>query len=116
MRILMKGIHAKFSPVLKNYLRKKLLKFDKLLPSSAILEATLEVKTGPRREGREIVHLALRKGGVSKPIFVSVRGKNFYQAIDLAKEKLERQILKNKEKKTSVFVRTFRYLKFKSLH
>lgn len=116
MRLLIKGIHFELTSQLKNYLRKKLLKFDKFLPASAILEATLEMKTGPRRSGREIVHLVLKKGGLKQLLFVSVRGKNFYQAIDLAQEKLERQVLRTKEKKSSIIVRTLRFLKFKSLH
>src|SRR3990167_2555410 len=93
MHILIRTVHTKINDEAKRYLRKKVLKYEMLVPSSSVVECTFEEKSGPKRDGNKIVHISLRLPGTKKPFFVKSKAlPDFFVAIDAADGRLSRLI------------------------
>ena len=100
MHILIRTVHVKINDEVKRYLRKKVLKYEMLVPSSSAVECTFEEKSGPKRDGNKIVHIAMRLPGAKKPFFVKSKAEpDFFSAIDTADSRLRRLIDKYHELK-----------------
>ncbi len=100
MQILIRTVHAKIIDEVKRYLRKKILKYEMLVPSSSAVECTFEEKTGPKRDGNKIVHIVMRLPGAKKPFFVKSKAlPDFFEAIDAADSRLRRMVDKYHELK-----------------
>ncbi|HLB32018.1 MAG TPA: HPF/RaiA family ribosome-associated protein [Patescibacteria group bacterium] len=100
MQILIRTVHTKINDEAKRYLRKKVLKYEMLVPSSSVVECTFEEKSGPKRDGNKIVHIAMRPPGAKKPFFVKSKAlPDFLVAIDAADSRLRRLIDKYHELK-----------------
>jgi len=98
MQILIRTIRAKINNDTKRYLRKRVLKYELLVPNSAVIECTFEQKGGPQRDGSKIVHLSARVPGIKKSIFVKSKASpDFNTAIDIADAKFGRVVRKQLE-------------------
>jgi len=82
----------------KKYLRKKFLWFEERMPNNVVL--TVGVKqhiTKRSNQAFEIVlHAIIPK--IKKPFYVRVFKNDFNESVDIAKDKLERMVLKRKDK------------------
>lgn len=95
MQILIRTIGVKINDDTKRYLRKKVLKYELLIPNSSVIECTFEQKGGPKRDGNKIVHLSARLPKTKKPIFVKSKAlPDFQAAIDMADGKFGRVVHK----------------------
>ena len=95
MQILIRTVRTDVNSDTKRYLRRKILKYELLIPNSSVVECTFEEKKGPRRDGNKIVHLSARLPRVKKPIFVKSKASpDFTVAIDIADAKFSRVIHK----------------------
>lgn len=98
MQILIRTIGTKVNNDTKRYLRKKVLKYELLIPNSSVIECTFEQKGGPKRDGNKIVHLSARMPRAKKPIFVKSKAvPDFNIAIDGADAKFARRVRKYTE-------------------
>ena len=98
MQILIRTVRTSLSSDTKRYLRKRVLKYELLIPNSSVIECTFEEKSGPRRDGNKIVHISARVPGIKKPIFVKSKASpNFKSAIDTAEAKFGRVVHKQLE-------------------
>lgn len=98
MQILIRAVGTKVNDDVRRYLRKKILKYDLLMPNSATVECTFEQKGGPKRDGNKIVHLKANLPGARKPIFVKSKAlPDFQVAIDNADSKFNRVVHKQLE-------------------
>ncbi len=98
MQILIRTVRTEINNDTKRYLRKKVLKYELLIPNSSVVECTFEEKKGPKRDGNKIVHISARLPRVKKPIFVKSKASpNFATAIDLAEAKFGRVVRKQLE-------------------
>lgn len=82
----------------KKYLRKRMLWFEEHLPNNSFLTVGVKQKiTKKSNQAVEIIlHLILV--GAKKPVYVRVAKNNFNEAVDISRGKLERIVLKNKDK------------------
>ena len=111
MQILIRTIGAKVNNDTKRYLRKKVLKYELLIPNSSVIECTFEQKGGPKRDGNKIVHISARLPRAKKPIFVKSKAlPSFELAIDMADAKFNRRIRKYTEMQKFNGKRTRYYL------
>lgn len=100
MQILIRGVHTKVSDPVKKYLRKKILKYEMVIPRSAAVECTFEAKGGPRRDGNKILHLQTRLEGARKGVFIKSKAlPDFIAAIDVVDDKLDRVVQKHQDLK-----------------
>lgn len=98
MQILIRTISTKINNENRSYLRKKILKYELLVPNSSVVECSFEQKRGPRRDGNKIVHLKAKLPGIKKQIFVKSSAEpDFNVAIDRAEAKFNRIIHKQLE-------------------
>jgi len=91
MNIIMNGRHLDITPALKSYAEEKIGRFDKYL--SNITEAVVTLSVEKYRHKAEVL---LKVNGVQ----IQAEGKTgeVYSAIDQVVEKLEKQVVKYKEK------------------
>lgn len=91
MNIIINGRHLEITPALKSYAEEKMGRFDKYL--SNIAEAVVTLSVDKYRHKAEVL---LKVGGVK----IQAEGKTeeVYSAIDQVVDKLEKQIVKYKEK------------------
>jgi len=95
MQILIRSINTKISDDHKRYLRKKILKYEMLIPNSSVIECTFEQKGGSRRDGNKIIHITASLPGTKKRIFAkSKAAPEFDIAIDVAEAKFKKIIQK----------------------
>ncbi len=98
MKLQIKSLSGGLNESEKQYLRKKLLWLEERLPNSAIL--TVGVKENITKRSNQaielFIHLSVPK--LKKPIYVKVYKNSFTEAVDLAKDKVERIVVKHKEK------------------
>jgi ribosome-associated translation inhibitor RaiA len=93
MQILIRSINTELNNNIKQYLRRKVLKYDMLLVSSSVVECTFEQKGGSKRDGNKIIHLSMRLPGAKKPLFVKSKAlSSFEAAIDMADNRLRRVV------------------------
>lgn len=98
MQILIRTIGTKITNEQKSYLRKKILKYELLIPNSSVVECSFEQKGGPRRDGNKIVHIKAKLPSSKKSIFAkSSASPDFNKAIDTAEARFNRIIHKQLE-------------------
>ena len=98
MQILIRTIGTKITNEQKSYLRKKILKYELLIPNSSVVECSFEEKRGPRRDGNKIVHIKAKLPSSKKPMFAkSPASPDFNKAIDVAEARFNRIIHKHLE-------------------
>lgn len=92
--------HLEIPQDIKNYLQQKIAKFGKRLPQTAFIEVVLSDEFGPKGGQDKEVDLTLTLPGEKQPFHFKERTEDFSQSIDLIEEKLEREIVRYKEKRS----------------
>ena len=88
MKVIITGRHGlKIDDNLRSYINEKILKYESLINEPAVCDVMLAD-----------VHLTLELPNEKNPLHVEVVTSDFFGSVDLAQEKLEREILKYKEK------------------
>lgn len=93
MEIVIRGDKLKITDAMKNYINEKISKLDKYLENSDSVRASVVVKVRNRMDIVEIT-IPLK----SFILRSEEEQEDFYAAVDIAIDKLERQIRKNKTK------------------
>ena len=94
MNLNLTGNHVKITPALRNYVSTKIVKIRNHFDNIIDINVTLSVeKLSQKAEAN--VHLR------GKDIFVEAKSSNMYASIDNLVDKLDRRIIKNKEKSTA---------------
>ena len=98
MELNIKQLSGSLTESQKQYLRKKMLWLrDHLGNSSNLTVGVKEKVTKKSNQAYEIVlHLTAPK--LKRPAYVRVRGNNFRESVDRAKDKIERIVVKRKER------------------
>lgn len=98
MNLQIKSLSGVVNEEEKKYLRKRMLWFEERLPNNSFLTVGVKQKiTKKSNQAVEIIlHLILV--GTKKPIYVKVAKNNFNEAVDISRGKLERIVLKKKDK------------------
>lgn len=91
MQLNMTGHHIELTPALRDYLDTKLQKLERHFDQIGIVQATLTVEK-ERQKAEVSMHI---KGA---QLFADAEHEDMYAAIDLMVDKLDRQLLKHKEK------------------
>jgi len=103
MKFIIKSLSGQLEEDEKKVIRKKLLWFEDHLPNNASL--TVGVKQHITKKSNQafevIIHLFIPK--VKKPVYVRVIKNSLADAIDIIREKIERIVLKKKDKKQFKF-------------
>jgi ribosome-associated translation inhibitor RaiA len=98
MQLIIKQLTSDLSEQEKQYLRKRFLWLKEHLGGSSVLTVGIrEHITKKSNQAYEII-LHLVKTGVRKPIYIRTYGNDFRTAVDRAKDKIERIIIKKKER------------------
>lgn len=99
MKLQIKSLAGNLQEDQKKYIRKRILWLDEHLPNTA--ELTIGVKEHITKKSNQafevILHLFVPKN--KKPIYVHVFKNSFLEAVDVAESKVERIVLKDKEKR-----------------
>jgi ribosome-associated translation inhibitor RaiA len=82
----------------KKLIRKKFLWFEEHLPNSCVLTVGVREHITKRSNQAHEIILHLTIPDVKKPIYVKVFANSFVEAVDIARAKLERIVLRRKEK------------------
>jgi len=92
MQLNITGHHVEITPALKSYVEDKIKKIEKHFSNITNVHVTLTVETKLLQKADAIVHLA--KG----EIHATEKHEDMYAAIDGLVDKLDRQVIKHKEK------------------
>jgi len=99
MQLIIKSLSGVLEEEEKKIIRKKLLWFGDHLPNNAVM--TVGIKQHITKKSNQafevIVHLNAVK--IKKPIYVRIIKNNLTEAIDVVKAKIERIVLKAKDKR-----------------
>ncbi len=99
MKVIITGRHGlKIDDNLRSYINEKILKYESLINEPAVCDVMLADVRGPQNGVDKVVHLTLELPNEKNPLHVEVVTSDFFGSVDLAQEKLEREILKYKEK------------------
>jgi putative sigma-54 modulation protein len=96
MKVIIHSHHVEVSPSIKEHLEEKLTVIKKHFDQIIQINAVLGVEKAHEKELRQSAELNLHIKG--KDLFAISHHENLYQAIDLAVAKLDKQIIKVKEK------------------
>jgi len=96
MKLIIRSHHLEVTPSIKIHLEEKLQLIKKHFDQIIQINAGLGVKKAHEKELRQTAELSLHLMG--KDLFAVAHHKDLYQAIDLAVAKLDKQIIKVKEK------------------
>jgi len=103
MKLQIKSLAGSLQEDQKKYIRKRILWLDKHLPNTS--ELTFGVKEHITKKSNQafeiILHLFIPSN--KKPIYVHVFKNSFLEAVDIAESKIERIVLKDKEKRSFRF-------------
>ncbi len=98
MKLTIKKLAGELSEQQKQYLRDKFLWLrERLANPSELTIGVREHITKRSNQAYEIILLLVRPG-FKKPIYVKVSGNDFRNAVDKAKDKIERIVIKKKER------------------
>ncbi len=105
MKFQIKSLSGGLDENQKQYLRKKFLWLEEHLPNSSILTvAVRENVTKKSNQAFEIIaHLAVPK--LKKPVYIRTYKNTFTEAVDTARDKVERVVVKSKEKSSKFRLR-----------
>ena len=92
MQVNITGHHIELTPALKNYINEKLEKVQKRFSNITTVHVTLTVAKKFQQKAEATLHLAKAE------IFAASEAEDMYAAIDLLIDKLDRQVVKHKEK------------------
>ncbi len=92
MQVTITGHHIEVTPALKDYVTEKLEKVHKRFSNITTAHVTLTVAKKFQQKAEATLHLA--KG----EIHAECESEDMYAAIDLLVDKLDRQVIKHKEK------------------
>lgn len=100
MRLIIKGRkNLQIPQNLRRYAEEKIKKFEKRLPKPALVEVEFADTRGPKGGLDKVVDITADLfGSPEKIIHLTERTEDFKKSIDLAQEKLEREITQYKEK------------------
>ena len=98
MTIQITGLNVELNDDLKSYAEEKILKFVNMIEEPATCEIVLSNEFGPKGGEDKLVRITMSLPGEKNPIHVESQTDDFFGSIDLAQEKLEREIIKYKEK------------------
>jgi putative sigma-54 modulation protein len=96
MKIIIQSHQVEVTPSLKEHLEDKLKVIKKHFDQIIQINAVLGVEKAHEKELRQSAELSIHLRG--KDLFAISHHENLYQAIDLAVAKLDKQIIKVKEK------------------
>lgn len=97
MRIIISGKQFKVDDNLRNYINERFLKFARLVKEPATLEIVLSNFMGPKGND-QAVYVTMTLPGLKNPIHLEEVTNDFKGSIDLVQERLEKHLLKYKEK------------------
>lgn len=113
MDLIIKSLAGQLEEDEKKIIRKKLLWFDEHLPNNASF--TVGIKQHITKKSNQayevIVHLYTPQ--IRKPVYVRVIKNSLADAVDIVREKIERIVLKKKEKRELKFKLKFPKLRLK---
>ncbi len=92
MQINITGHHVEITPALRDYVQEKLQKIERHFSNITNVYVTLTVDKKFQQKAEAKVNLARGE------IFAESESENMYAAIDLLIDKLDRQVVKHKEK------------------
>lgn len=92
MQLNITGHHVEVTPALKSYVQEKIQKIQKRFSNITNVHVTLTVETKTLQKAEAIVNLAKAE------IYASSEHEDMYAAIDGLIDKLDRQVIKHKEK------------------
>jgi putative sigma-54 modulation protein len=92
MQITITGHHIEVTPALKDYIHEKMEKVHKRFSNITAAHVTLTVAKKFQQKAEATLHLAKAE------IFASSESEDLYAAIDLLVDKLDRQVVRHKEK------------------
>ncbi|PIR70952.1 MAG: hypothetical protein COS97_01795 [Candidatus Nealsonbacteria bacterium CG07_land_8_20_14_0_80_40_10] len=99
MKLIIKGRKKfKVPQDLRSYIEDKILKYEKILPKEATVDVMMADVRGPQGGVDKIVHLTAVFPGEKNPFQIEQVTDDFFGSVDLAQERLEKHILKYKEK------------------
>lgn len=92
MQINITGHHVEITPALRDYVNNKMQKIHRLFSNITNVHVTLSVDKKFQQKAEARMNLAKAE------IFAASESENMYAAIDLLIDKLDRQVVKHKEK------------------
>lgn len=98
MQLIIKQLAGELDETQKQYLRKRFLWLKDHLNNSSILTVGVRERITKRSNQAFEIILHLIQAKVKKPVYVRVSGNDFRSAVDAAKNKLERIVLKRKDR------------------
>lgn len=99
MKIIIETVRSlKIDKDLKAYAMEKFGKFDNRVDESAVCIVTFSDELAPKDGVNKTVHLTLTLPNEKNPIHLEESTSDFFGSIDLIQEKLEREMIKYKEK------------------
>lgn len=92
MQINISGHHVEITPALRDYVNQKLEKIHKKFSNITSIQVTLTVDSKFQQKAEAQINLAKAE------LFARSESENMYAAIDILVDKLDRQVVKHKEK------------------
>jgi len=102
MNLQIKSLSGQLEEEQKRLLRKKLLWLEEHVSNSAVITVGIRQHiTKKSNQAYEIIlHLVI--AGEKRPIYIKIFRNSFAEAVDVAKDKLERIVLKRKDKRPAL--------------
>jgi ribosome-associated translation inhibitor RaiA len=98
MKLQIKSLSRELDEPKKQYLRKRIVWLDEHLPNPAVLTIGVREHITKRSNQAFEVFFHLVMPAVKKPLYIRVFKNTFTEAVDIAEGKLERLVVKKKEK------------------
>lgn len=100
MKLLIKGRHFKLTSDLENYADEKFSKLEKLIKDeAAVIDVVLSDRGGSKGGNDKGVDVTAILPGEKNPFHITQNSPDFRASVDLAFERVEKHILRYKEKK-----------------
>ena len=96
MNLTISGHHLEVTPAIREYVKNKLERVTRHFDNVIDITVTLSIETLPEKEKRQKAEIVLNLSG--KTIHAESVSQDLYAAIDAMTDKLDRQVLKHKEK------------------
>lgn len=101
MQFVIKGKNLQLTQALKDYAEKKLASIKKYFDHIIEVDVTLSVKDSKDLTKSKVCEVTVWAKSIGNPIHGKKASEDLYASIDMVAEKIERQVKKFKEKKTS---------------
>ena len=96
MNLKISGHHVELTPALKEYVQNKLERIKRHFDNVIDITVTLAVDANTEKDKRQRAEINLHMRG--KDLHVESEAQDMYAAIDLLMDKLDRQVLRHKDK------------------